>query len=92
MNQEENKTQIELSLDNQTKLRSHVAYVLGHDLEDVKDASNLRDDLGADSLDVVELVMEVEKQFDIEIPDEAAEEINLVSDYYPIIEKLLNNK
>lgn len=38
------------------------------------------DDLGADSLDIVELVMAIEKQFDIEIPDEDAEQINTVQD------------
>ena len=47
-------------------------------LSDVKPESNFANDLGADSLDTVELVMALEEEFDIEIPDEAAEGITTV--------------
>ena len=50
-----------------------VAEQLGVDKEKIKPESNFVNDLGADSLDTVELVMELEEEFDISIPDEAAE-------------------
>ncbi len=53
---------------------------LGVDEEDVKMESHFVDDLGADSLDTVELVMKLEEDFDIEIPDEDAEKIQTVKD------------
>ena len=51
---------------------------LGVKEEDVKNAASFVDDLGADSLDTVELVMALEEEFDIEIPDEEAEKITTV--------------
>ena len=48
--------------------------------EDVQSESSFIDDLGADSLDTVELVMALEDEFDIEIPDEIAEQISTVAD------------
>ena len=55
--------------------------------DDVKEDSKFADDLGADSLDVVELVMSLEEKFDIEIPDEEAENIATVADAIAFIEK-----
>jgi acyl carrier protein len=54
--------------------------------DEVKEDSKFADDLGADSLDVVELVMSLEEKFDIEIPDEEAENIATVSDAIKFIE------
>jgi acyl carrier protein len=54
--------------------------------EEVKEESRFIEDLGADSLDVVELVMALEEEFDIEIPDEDAEGILTVSDAIKYIE------
>jgi acyl carrier protein len=51
---------------------------LGVKEEDVKSAASFVDDLGADSLDIVELVMALEEEFDTEIPDEDAEKITTV--------------
>lgn len=51
---------------------------LGVKEEDVKNAASFVDDLGADSLDTVELVMALEEEFDAEIPDEEAEKITTV--------------
>ncbi|MEB3254914.1 MAG: acyl carrier protein [Synechococcaceae cyanobacterium] len=62
------------------KVRSIVAEQLGVDAAEVKPESNFTNDLGADSLDTVELVMALEEAFDIEIPDEAAEGITTVKD------------
>ena len=50
------------------------------DAEKVNPEASFVDDLGADSLDVVELVMAFEEEFDVEIPDEAAEKISKVKD------------
>jgi acyl carrier protein len=58
-----------------TKVQKIVAEQLGKDVSEVKPEANFANDLGADSLDVVELVMALEEEFDIEIPDEAAEGI-----------------
>jgi len=60
------------------KVRSIVAEQLSVDAETVRPESNFQNDLGADSLDTVELVMALEEAFDIEIPDEAAEGITTV--------------
>ncbi len=54
---------------------------------EVKPESKFVDDLGADSLDVVELVMALEEKFEIEIPDEEAEKIQTVGDVVAYIEK-----
>lgn len=53
---------------------------LGVSAEEVTDEASFVDDLGADSLDVVELVMAFEEEFDVEIPDEDAEKITTVKD------------
>ena len=55
--------------------------------DDLKDDAKFVEDLGADSLDVVELVMALEEKFDIEIPDEEAEKIQTVKDIVTFIEE-----
>jgi acyl carrier protein len=57
-----------------------VAEQLGVEKDKIKPESNFVNDLGADSLDTVELVMELEEEFDISIPDEAAEKIQTVGE------------
>jgi len=56
--------------------------------DEVKEESKFVEDLGADSLDVVELVMALEEKFDIEIPDEDAEKIATVTDAIKFIENI----
>ncbi|GHV58546.1 acyl carrier protein [Campylobacterota bacterium] len=56
--------------------------------DEVKEDSKFVEDLGADSLDVVELVMALEEKFDVEIPDEDAEKIQNVGDAIKYIENL----
>ncbi len=56
--------------------------------DEVKEDSKFVEDLGADSLDVVELVMALEEKFDIEIPDEDAEKITTVQDAIQFIENI----
>ncbi|HEY9889677.1 MAG TPA: acyl carrier protein [Candidatus Obscuribacterales bacterium] len=60
------------------KVQKIVAEQLGVDESEVKPEASFANDLGADSLDTVELVMALEEEFDIEIPDEAAEGIGTV--------------
>ena len=60
------------------KVQKIVAEQLGVEEAEVKPEANFASDLGADSLDTVELVMALEEEFDIEIPDEAAEGIGTV--------------
>jgi acyl carrier protein len=60
------------------KVKKIVAEQLGVEETDVKPEASFANDLGADSLDTVELVMALEEEFDIEIPDEAAEGIGTV--------------
>ena len=64
-----------------------VAEQLGVDKDKIKTESNFVNDLGADSLDTVELVMELEEEFDINIPDDAAEKIQSVGEAISHIEK-----
>ncbi len=69
------------------KVRSIVAEQLSVESGEIKPDSNFQNDLGADSLDTVELVMALEEAFDIEIPDEAAEGISTVADAVKFIEE-----
>ena len=60
------------------RVRNIIVEQLGVQLEEVKNEASFVDDLGADSLDTVELVMALEEEFDTEIPDEEAEKITTV--------------
>ena len=60
------------------KVKEIVAEQLGKTVDEVKNESSFQDDLGADSLDIVELVMALEEAFGCEIPDEEAEKITTV--------------
>lgn len=62
---------------------------LGVDEAEVTHEASFKDDLGADSLDVVELVMELEDEFDLEISDEEAEKINKVGEVVAYIQSQL---
>ncbi|WP_393013827.1 acyl carrier protein [Limnothrix redekei] len=62
------------------KVKKIVADQLSVEVEQVVPAASFSNDLGADSLDTVELVMALEEEFDIEIPDEAAEKITTVQE------------
>jgi acyl carrier protein len=68
------------------RVRARVAHQLGVEEETVAAESSFVEDLGADSLDVVELVMALEDEFKIEIPDEQAEKIVTVGDAVAFIE------
>ena len=68
------------------KIKSIVADQLGVDESQVTEDASFVDDLGADSLDTVELIMAFEEEFDIEIPDEDAQKIKTVKDVMEYIE------
>ena len=68
------------------QVKNIVAEQLGVKSEEVKNESSFVDDLGADSLDTVELIMEFEKEFNLSIPDEEAEKIESVGDAVTYIE------
>lgn len=69
------------------KVKAIVAEQLGVDESEVTEEASFIDDLGADSLDTVELVMALEEEFGIEIPDEDAEKIGTVKDAIAYIEE-----
>ena len=62
------------------KVKDIIEKELGVEREKLTDEASFIEDLGADSLDIVELVMEFEKQFNIDIPDEDAEKLRTVGD------------
>ena len=69
------------------KVKRIIAEQLGVDEGEVTPSASFVDDLGADSLDQVELVMALEEAFDVEIPDEDAEKIRTVQDAIDYIDK-----
>ena len=69
-----------------TKVKAIIVDKLGVSEADVTDTSSFTNDLGADSLDTVELIMEFEKECDIQIPDDKAESIETVGDAISFIE------
>ena len=72
------------------KLQGIIAGVLNVDAEDITMATTFVDDLGADSLDIFQIIMGIEEEFDIEIPQEAAENIVTVGDAVEQIKSALN--
>jgi acyl carrier protein len=73
-NEEENCMSLE------DKIKKIIAEKLGADLDEIIPKASFVDDLGADSLDLVELIMSMEEEFDIEISDEDAEKLLTVND------------
>ena len=72
------------------KLQSIIAEVLNIDADEVTMDKTFVDDLGADSLDVFQIIMGIEEEFDIEIPNDAAENISTVADAVDSIKNALN--
>ena len=70
------------------KVKQIIADQLGIDEDEVTPEASFIDDLGADSLDIVELIMALEEEFNMEIPDEEAEKISTVGD---VIEYIKSN-
>ena len=72
------------------KLQGIIAEVLNIDADEVTMDKTFVDDLGADSLDVFQIIMGIEEEFDIEIPNDAAENISTVADAVDAIKNALN--
>jgi len=77
-----------MSLEN--KVREMIAKQLNLDIKEVTTEASFLEDLGADSLDVVELIMQMEEEFGLQIPDEDAEKIKTVQDAIDYIKKKTN--
>jgi acyl carrier protein len=75
-----------------TKVKAIIVDKLGVDESEVTPEASFTNDLGADSLDTVELIMEFEKEFDIAIPDDQAEKISTVGEAIAYIENNTNKK
>ncbi|MBI3511063.1 MAG: acyl carrier protein [Bacteroidetes bacterium] len=69
------------------KVKAIIVDKLGVDEKEVTEAASFTNDLGADSLDTVELIMEFEKEFNIAIPDDQAEKINTVGEAIKYIQE-----
>ena len=74
-----------------SKVKDTTIEDLGVDAEKVTDQASFIDDLGADSLDTVELVMAFEEEFDLEIPDEDAEKMRTVADVVSYVSAATNS-
>ncbi|MCE5271601.1 acyl carrier protein [bacterium] len=74
------------------KVKEIIVEKLGVDAEKVTDDASFVEDLGADSLDTVELVMDFEEEFDLEIPDEEAEKLTTVGSAIKYLEEKLASK
>ncbi|MCX7766980.1 MAG: acyl carrier protein [Candidatus Sumerlaeia bacterium] len=68
------------------KVKNIIVNKLGSSEDEVKESASFVEDLGADSLDIVELIMDLEEEFGIEIPDEDAEKIRTVGEAIKYIE------
>ncbi len=74
-----------------TKVKQVIADQLGHKPEDVSESSRLIEDLGGDSLDTVEIVMELEAEFGIEIPNDDMENVVTVADVIAAVQRITAN-
>ncbi|MSR02127.1 MAG: acyl carrier protein [Gemmatimonadetes bacterium] len=74
------------------KVKDIIAEELGVEREKLTDGASFMEDLGADSLDTVELVMAFEKEFDIDIPDEEAEKLKTVGEALTYLQEKMGSK
>lgn len=72
------------------KLKKIIAEVLNVDTDEITMETTFQDDLGADSLDVYQIIMGIEEEFDIEIPAETAEQVTTVEDAVEMIKNAVN--
>lgn len=79
-------------METEEKVREVIAERLQVALEEVKDGSSLVDDLGADSLDAVEIIMDLEEAFGIKISDADAEKVQTVDDAVSLVQSLTKSK
>ncbi len=72
------------------KLKKIIAEIMAVDEDSIQETTTFVDDLGADSIDVAQIVMGIEEEFDIEIPEEALEKISTVQDAVEAIKNAIN--
>ena len=72
------------------KLKTIIAEVLNVDPDEITMETTFQDDLGADSLDVYQIIMGIEEEFDIEIPAESAEQVTTVEEAVEMIKNAVN--
>ena len=85
-----NETRVNKSSgDVESKVKKVISNKLGKNIEEIMSTSRLKEDLGADSLDAVEIIMALEEEFGIEIPDEVGDNVKTVTDIMEVVEKLL---
>ena len=72
------------------KIREIIASQLGKDEDEITLETNVKDDLDADSLDVFQIIMGIEEEFDIEIPAESAEQVTTVEEAVEMIKNAVN--
>lgn len=80
-----------VTVDVESKLKEIVAEQLGVEQSAITAEASFATDLGADSLDVVEMVMKIEEEFGVELPDERAEEVQNLSDAVRVVNDLLES-
>lgn len=80
---------MEIKMDTQAKVKEIIMDKLGVEESQITPEASFINDLGADSLDIVELVMAFEQAFNIQIPDEDSEKIQTVGDVYKYLEEKL---
>lgn len=76
----------------EAKVKEVLIDLLGVDETNVKPEAKIREDLGADSLEEVEMIMEIEKEYHITISDEEAEKVKTVQDIYDLLESKVTNE
>lgn len=79
-------------MDVQQRVREVIAEKLKVELSQVTDNANITNDLGADSLDTVDIIMDLEREFDVSIPDEETEKISTVADAIKVFQAIVDAK
>jgi len=74
-------------MESRDRIKKIIVDLLGVDESKITENSSFFDDLGADSLDIIELILEIEEEFNIEIPDKEAEKIKTVGDVVKYLDK-----
>ena len=75
----------ELTVQQKEKIKEIISDLSGHSVETINDEIELKDGLGLDSLDVVEMVMKLETEFDCNIPDDDYEDVKTVGEVFKIV-------
>lgn len=75
-------------MENRKRVTEAIVHITGIDDDEITPEASLRDDLGFDSLDTIECVMELEKEFQISIPDDKLDDVKTIQDVYNLLKEL----